>query len=266
MYRSYLFVPGDRPERFDKAVASGADVVILDLEDAVLPEGKAGARKAVAEWLDGGGRAALRINAAGTPWHQDDLALAGHANVMVVMVPKAEDAATLAQIGAALPAGRALVPLIETAEGLLEARAIAKVANVLQLAFGSVDYQNDVGIGDDATAFDFARCQIAVASAAARIAPPVDGVTLSLDDPQQLATEVRNARRLGFGGKLCIHPRQVAGVHEGLAPDAAEQEHARAIVAAAEAAGVGAVQLDGRMIDRPVVERARRLIAAVTEG
>lgn len=260
-HRSYLFVPGDRPERFDKAVAAGADVTVLDLEDAVLPDAKARARTAIRGWLSAGGRAAVRVNGLGTEWHEDDTAVLATPGITHVLLPKAEEAAALAAFAARLPAPLPIVPLIETALGLWNARALAAVAGVRQLAFGSVDFQLDTGIEDDDRGLLHARSQLVIASAAAGIAPPVDGVTVALDDAARLAADVRAARGLGFGGKLCIHPRQVAAVHAGFAPDAAQLARASAIVAAAEHAGNGAVRLNGQLIDRPVVERARRMLA-----
>ena len=262
-HRSYLFVPGDRPERFDKAVAAGADVTVLDLEDAVKIEQKGIARDAVRDWLSAGGRAAVRINGIGTEWHDEDVRLVALPGVTLAMLPKAEDAGALACFVAGLRSDLPVTPLIETAQGIFEARALAKIKKVRQLAFGSVDFQLDTGIEGDDEELLFARSQLVLASAAAGIAAPVDGVTVALDDAARLTAEVRRSRRLGFGGKLCIHPRQVAVVHQAFAPDPAEIECARAIVAAADGAGEGALRLDGNLIDLPIVERARRLLATL---
>ncbi|MEI4469793.1 HpcH/HpaI aldolase/citrate lyase family protein [Frigidibacter sp. MR17.24] len=259
--RSYLFVPGDRPERFDKAVAAGPDVTVLDLEDAVLPEAKDRARAAIGAWLQAGGRAAVRVNGSGTQWHAEDVALLASPGVTHALVPKAEDPADLARIAAALPDGMPIVPVIESALGLWNARGIAESAGVVQLAFGSVDFQLDTGIEAEGEALLYARSRLVLASAVARIAAPVDGVTVALDDPAQLAADVARARDLGFGGKLCIHPRQVAAVHEGFAPSPEEIRRAEQIVQAAGASAAGAIRLDGKLIDRPVVERAQRTLA-----
>jgi citrate lyase subunit beta / citryl-CoA lyase len=263
--RSYLFVPGDRPERFEKAVASGADCPVLDLEDAVLPEAKEKARSLVREWLQLGGRAAVRINSIGTKWHSDDLELAALPGVMAIMLPKAEAQDQIDAMASALPAGVPLIPIIESAAGLLDARAVAALPGVQRLAFGSVDYGNDVGISaEDDLALLFARSTIVVASAAAGIGEPVDGVTLALADERRLCADVELARRLGMGGKLCIHPQQVATVNAGFAPTSEEVAVARRIVAAAQASGAhGAIQLDNKMIDRPIIERSIRILARV---
>jgi len=258
--RSYLFVPGDRPDRFDKAVATGADIVVLDLEDAVLPKAKTGAREAIRDWLCKGGRAAVRINGIGTEWHEEDIVLLATPGVAAVLLPKAEEPAALAAFASALPQGLPTVPLIESALGIWNARELAGVNGVTQLAFGSIDFQLDTGIEAEGEALLYARSRLVLASAIARIAPPVDGVTIAMDDEEQLRADITAARALGFGGKLCIHPRQVLAVHEGFAPDEATLAWARAVVAAARTSDAGAVRVDGKLIDRPVVERAKRIL------
>lgn len=246
---TYLFVPGDRPDRFAKAVASGADAVIIDLEDAVAPEDKDSAREHVEAWLAGGGRALVRINAPGTPWFEADAALVTARGVPVV-VPKAETPGVLAGF-------REVVALVETALGVERAGELAAVPSVTRLAFGSVDLAAELGVApEDREPFAYARSRLVVASAAAGIAPPVDGVTTDLRDDSRLAADVRYARRMGFGGKLCVHPRQVAPVRAGFAPTEAEREWARRVLTAGASASV----VDGRMVDRPVLERARRIL------
>jgi len=250
-----LFVPGDRPERFDKAVASGADAVIVDLEDAVAAGDKDRARKAAGEWLGAGGHAFVRINGADTPWFEADLDLVKRHGCPVV-VPKAEDPSLLERIGVPL------IPIIETAAGVESAVAVCGAENVVRVAFGSVDLATQLGVPHtDELALGYARSRLVMASAAAGIAPPLDGVTTALDDPAVLDADLAHARRLGFGGKLCIHPRQVPVVRQGFAPTEEELAWARRIVGAGEAAST----VDGQMVDRPVVERARRLLARVSE-
>ncbi|WP_303730832.1 CoA ester lyase [Paracoccus solventivorans] len=266
MFRSCLFVPTDRPERFAKALAAGPDLVILDLEDAVQPAAKPAAREQIRAFLQGhsGARVGVRLNAAGTEWFQDDLSLLASPALAAVMLPKAETAETLAEVAGRLQAGAALIPLVETALGIWNALELARAPRVVQLAFGSVDFQLDAGLPDDDPdrAMLYARSRLVLASAAAGVAAPIDGVTVDLDDPARTTADVAQSRALGFGGKLCIHPRQIAPVHEGLAPSPAELARARAIVAAADAVGAnGAIRLDGKLIDRPVAERARRMLA-----
>ncbi len=260
--RSFLFVPGDRPERFDKARASGADAVIVDLEDAVVADRKGVARGAARAWLDRGNRAIIRINGVGTEWHDGDCELFDRHPAAAVMLPKAESPAVLADFVARV--GVDVVALVETAVGIWNVRELAAVAGLTRLAFGSIDFQLDAGIPEEGAALDYARSRLVLASAAAGLPAPIDGVTATLDDAAVLQADIARARALGFGGKLCIHPRQVEAVNRSFAPSEQEVAWTRAVVSAAERAQLeGAVQLDGRLVDRPVVERARRTINAL---
>lgn len=258
--RSYLFVPGDRPERFDKAWASEADAVILDLEDAVAPERKAAARSAVAGWLDPSRPVWIRINAAEAPGWHDDLSLLRRPGVAGVVVPKAEDLppplltlATERDIG--------LIALVETALGIHRAVALARTPGVVRLAFGSIDFQVDLGIEGDDDALLFFRSQLVLASRLAELPAPIDGVTVATGDADALQRDTARSRRLGFGAKLCIHPAQVDAVHRGFSPSAAERDWAERVIAAMQASGGAAVAVDGKMVDRPVLLRAQRLAA-----
>lgn len=262
--KTFLFVPGNRPERFDKACAAGADAVILDLEDAVAPAGKQAARDAVRRWLEAGGRAWLRVNGMETPWHEDDLGLLGLSGVLGVLLPKAERPDELQSITRRMRAGMPLVPLVETALGLWNARELASVSRVQRLAFGSVDFQVDLSIHGDGDELLFARSQLVLVSRVAGVLPPVDGVTVAIDDDEMLGADVARARRLGFGGKLCIHPRQVPAIQAGFRPSAAELEWARGVIDVAAAAGQDAVRVDGKLVDKPVIDRARALLQEAT--
>lgn len=269
--RSYLFVPGDRPERFAKALASGADAVVLDLEDAVLPAAKASARQAVADFVAScteRGRLVLRVNAEDSTWFAGDCELLACHPGLSVMLPKAQDVAVLRALQG-LSTGLPVLPLVESAAGVLAAEALASAPGVQRLVFGTLDYALDMGLeGELATTvgLDFAASRIALASRAAGIAAPVAGVTPALDDEPLLLAEWARARAHGFTAKLCIHPRQVAVVHRALAPTTDELAWARRVLQAADHAAAtqgtaqGAVQLDGRMVDKPVIERARRLL------
>ncbi len=260
MDRSFLFVPGNRPERFDKAYAAGAHAVILDLEDAVAPADKPRARESVRAWLDASRPAWVRINGPESEWFGADLALLALPGVHGIVVPKAEDAAALREVRSHAAEGARLLPLIESALGVWHAETLASAPGVARLAFGSVDFQADTGIAGDGDELLFARSQLVLASCVAGRLAPVDGVTLALDDAQALAADVERARLLGFGGKLCIHPRQVAAVNAGFAPPQAQLAWARRVLEAAEASGDNAVRLDGKLVDRPVIERARALL------
>ena len=266
--RSYLFVPGNRAERFDKALASGADAVILDLEDAVVPQDKAAARASVERYVAAAdiaqrARLVVRINDAATPWFDEDLAMLAAAHAQGVMLPKAETPDTVARLRRACP-GIEVLALIESARGILNADMLAAAEGVSRLVFGTLDFALDLDLVDDPVAgplgLDAAASRLAWASRAADLPSPVAGVTPDIDDAARLRADFARARAHGFGAKLCIHPNQVAWVHEALAPTAAELDWARRVVAAA-AGSTGAVRVDGRMVDRPVLLHARRLLA-----
>ena len=273
---SYLFVPATRCDRLPKALASGADAVIVDLEDAVAPPERPAARQALSAWLRSaahrgtatddaadarpGARLLVRINAPSAGELHDDLRVAGLPGVDGVVVAKAERVEDLLRVGVALP-GRVLLPLVETAAGLAEARALARAPGVHRLVFGSIDFQADLGLDVGEEALWPFRAELVLASRLAGLAAPVDGVTLALDDPDQVLRDTLRARRQGFGAKLCIHPRQLEAVRRGFAPTEAELSWAQRVVDAAQAAQGGAVALDGLMIDTPVVLRAQAVLA-----
>ena len=261
--RSYLFVPGDRPERFDKALATAADAVVLDLEDAVAPAAKPVAREAVAALLaNAPERLVVRINDEATPWFADDLAMLRERGARNVMLPKAERAETVQRVRGVCP-DIAVLALIESARGVLAAEAIAAATGVERLVFGTIDYALDMDLqGELVTTLglDHAAARLALVSRAAGLLPPVAGVTVAIDDEPALRADLVRAMAHGFGAKLCIHPKQIAAVHALLAPSADERAWAERVLAAADAAGGAAVQLDGRMVDKPVIERARRIV------
>ncbi|THD84700.1 CoA ester lyase [Aliigemmobacter aestuarii] len=254
--RAPLFVPADRPDRFAKAAASGADAMVLDLEDGVAAGAKAQARQAVTAGFTGL-PVILRINAAGTEWHKADLAAAGAGGFAAVMLPKAEDPAGVAAVLAALPAVP-LIPLIETARGLAGARALAALPGVVRLAFGSLDFCADMGCAHRRDVLLPVRGELVLASRIAGIAPPLDGVTAAIGDAEAVADDAAHARDMGMTGKLCIHPAQVAPILRALAPSPGEIDWARRVLAS----GDGAAVVDGRMTDEPVRRRARAVLAA----
>ena len=258
--RSYLFVPADRPERYAKALASGADAVIVDLEDAVAAGAKDGARAALAAWLDGGGSGiAVRINDAASAAFDDDLRLVARAGVAAVVVPKAERTDDLARVRAAAPAV-ALLPLIETAAGIARAREIASAPGVQRLAFGSIDLQLDLGIegdGDELLAF---RSELVLASRLAALDAPVDGVSTAMTTPRR-STPTRGARA-GSASAPSLHPSAPYRCSAcGVRARRRRVAWAERVVAAAARAGGGAVAVDGKMVDRPVLLRAEALLA-----
>ena len=265
----YLFVPGNRPERFSEALASGTDCIILDLEDAVAFADKPAARTAVANWV-GENQAAtpkqlsrvwVRINEVASPEFTQDMALLQSAPLTRVMLPKCESAEQIATVCNSLPHGTSVLPLIESARGMVALNEIANSPNVHRLAFGSLDYMVDLDIPTDSSALVFAAAQIAVASRAAGLSPPVAGVTPALD-AIQVTADTHQARALGFGAKMCIHPVQVATVRQAFAPTAQELAWAQRVLQAWQSSGGDALQLDSKMIDRPVVLKAERILAS----
>ena len=261
--RSYLFVPGNRPERYAKACASGADVVIVDLEDAVPDGQKSFARESVAFWLSADRPVYVRVNGTTTAWFEEDVAAIRRPGVSGVVLPKAEGRGPLAALAALLPDPVRILPIVETAKGVWNALEIASSPKVERLAFGALDFQLDTRILGGDEELLYARSRIVLAARVAGILPPLDGVTTDLDDADALASDILRSRRLGFGGKLCIHPKQVAAVNAGFLPTEQEVAWAKAVLEAASSSGEGAVRRDGQMIDRPVIERAKSILAAV---
>lgn len=254
-----LFVPGTRSERFSKALDSGADAVIIDLEDAVGHEEKAAARGAVAANLPSRGRLLLRINGRGTPWHEEDLALARTLKLAGVILPKSESAADVEAVATALE-GVPLIALVESARGLAEARAMAGARGVARLAFGSIDFAVDLGCAHTRPALAAARAELVFAARLAGQDGPIDGVTFDIANAAATLEDAAHAAELGFAGKLCVHPRQVAPARKGFAPAPEDLAWARRVVEGF-AAGGSVVKIDGAMVDAPVRLRAERILA-----
>ncbi len=279
LLRSLLYVPATRPDRFDKAVAAGADAVIVDLEDAVEPSRKAEARAHAARWFgtssgDGVAPAAaarrplrlLRVNGARTAFFADDMALADAVRgADGIVLPKCESPADVETIARAFPAAR-LFLLIETARGVLNAPAIAGAhGHVAALIFGAEDLTADLGVPRtrDGNEIFVARSMVVLAAAAAGV-QAIDAVVVDLHDADRLREDCRRGRMLGYTGKQAIHPAQIPVIHEAFMPTADEIAAARRIVDASDAAagrGEGAFRLDDRMVDAPVVARARRVLS-----
>jgi citrate lyase subunit beta/citryl-CoA lyase len=258
--RSYLFVPGNRPERFDKAHAANADAVILDLEDAVQPDEKPVARAAVLAALDPARPVWVRINGPDTRWFGEDVtALVAHPGVAGILLPKAE---TPQQVSAVLTNAHpalAVLPIVETAHGFSNLTALCTAPRVRRIVFGTLDFQIDLGIDGDGEELHMFRSQIVLASRLAGIGAPVDGVSTTIVDAASIEADARRARRFGFGGKLCIHPKQIEPVHRAYAWSDAELAWARQVLKAVEESNGAAVAVDGKMVDLPVILKARRI-------
>lgn len=250
-----LFVPATRPDRFDKAAASGADAVVIDLEDAVAPADKERAR-ANLEGVSLPVPVIVRINPVGMMWHKDDLATMRALRPDAVMVPKAEAGERLSEILSAL-APIPVIALVETALGAANARTIADMQGVARLAFGSIDYCADLDCDHDAAVLLPARSNLVLASRLAGLPAPMDGVTADTVDLTQTSADAHHARALGMGGKLLIHPAQVAPARRAFEPTQAQIKQARRILSAPE----GVALLDGEMVDAPVRARAERVLA-----
>jgi citrate lyase subunit beta/citryl-CoA lyase len=264
-----LFVPATRPERFGKAAESGADRIIIDLEDAVAAEAKRAARAQLA-------RAAIpatvpfyvRVNGSATAWFQEDVDAVRRLPIAGIVLPKTESAEPIARLAAVLEPAQRVIPIVETAAGLWNVIEIARAPRVERLAFGAIDFQLDTGIRGDDVELAYARSRIVVASRVAGLEPPVDSITESIHDEERLAKDAQRARSFGFGGKLCIHPRQVAGTHQAFTPTEQEVEWARGLLEAlgSQAAGDrGAFSYRGAMVDRPVIDRARQILASAAD-
>lgn len=274
--RSALYVPGDQPEKLAKALGKGADSLIVDLEDAVLPAHKVAARATVAAWLRGLGpdtpEIYIRIN-PGEAGH-DDLRAVAIAGVSGICVAKTESVAeleavdavlTAAEAAGGLPTGSIVVsPLLESGAAILAAPEIARAPRVVRLQIGEADLRADLGveIGPDERELLWARSQVVLASAAARLVPPIGPVSTDFRDLEALRASTVALKRLGFRGRACIHPAQVAVANEVFTPSQEELDRARDLIARFEAAGSGVVtDARGQMVDEAVVRAARRLLA-----
>lgn len=263
--RTALFVPATRPDRFTKALASGADAVIIDLEDAVEHEAKGRARAELASFATTYPEASflVRINDGATPWFEEDLAVCRELpNVAGIVLPKTESAE---QAGSVVGAGKPVIPMIETARGVQVLDEIASVQGVRRLSFGLLDLMLDLGVTPDtasaAVVLNQVRFQILLRSRMHGLGAPLDSIYPDFSDPVGLSAVARQACDMGFCGMLCIHPRQIEVVHQAFMPSAQDLDWAQRVVAQAEQTGSVAFKLDGRMVDLPVIERARRIVA-----
>lgn len=277
--RTLLFAPAGDERKATKAFTLGADLVVLDLEDAVAHAEKDRARKLLASLLPGLGphRPLVRVNGITTPWFKEDLRAVVSAAIRGIVLPKVEDAAAVEAAEEAIgtleaerglpPGALEILPFVETARGLLAAEAIARASTRIRcLAFGGMDFLADVGAsgGAENGIFLYARAHLVVASRAAGIEAPIDTVYPDFRDTEGLVAETLRARAMGFQGKIVIHPAQVEPVNRVFTPTPEEVAQARRIVAAFEAAeadGVAVIQVDGRMIEYPIAQRARRIVA-----
>jgi citrate lyase beta subunit len=263
--RSFLFAPASDEHKLRKALASGADVVVADLEDAVAADQKGAAREVVRNVLgDEPSKAlvAIRVNGADTAFFAADVELVEELRPDVLVLPKATPEAVDTLGGK----GPAVVAIAETADGLRQAYEVASLPRVQALIVGAVDLGVDLRLEPRADGLEilFARSKAVLDSAAARIRAPIDRVWTDVRDRDGLEADARFARSLGFRGKACVHPDQIEIVNRVFTPNDEELTRARRVVEAYEQAageGEGVTALDGEMIDLPVVERARQVLA-----
>jgi len=255
--RSLLFAPGSDERKLANALASEADLVVADLEDAVAPAEKPAAREVVARVAP----KVVRVNGADTEWFADDLALVAGMELDAVVLPKATPEA----VAALSPWGPPVIAIVETAQGLRLAYETASAERVSALILGAVDLGAELGLEPRADGLEIlhARSRVVVDSAAAGIRAPFDIVHLEIEDDSGLEQQAAFARSLGFRGKVCIHPQQVPIVNRTFLPSGQEVAWARRVVEAFEASREGVLAVNGEMIDLPVVERARRVLDEV---
>lgn len=269
--RSILFVPGDRPDRYGKALAAGADAVCIDLEDAVAPGHKTGARASVARFLadrptPSPAAVIVRVNDPDTGRGGRDAGALRDHPPDAVMVPKVTTAEGVRRACRLVGDGMPLLPIVETALGLENAVHIGAASPaVATLIFGGFDLSAELGAEPDWESLLYARSRVVHAAALSGL-DAIDMPSRDLRGMAGLRDEAARARRLGYNGKVAIHPAQIAAIHEVFTPSRDEIRQARRIVEADRAAGGGAVALDGRMVDRPVVEAARRVLARAGAG
>jgi citrate lyase subunit beta/citryl-CoA lyase len=280
--RTALFVPGNRPDRVDKAVHAKADAVIIDLEDAVpmahKVETRAKVREKVLQYLDK--QIIVRVNGLGTEFVEGDLDEVAVEGLRCIMFPKVEESRNVREINRLLsdiekkrgmaPGAVTIIPLIESAKAVQNIFRIlsekVEPQRIVTVAFGAADYTLDMGMemSKDAKELDYPRSRIAVSCRAAGVAPPLDTPFLiDLKDAEALKADARRGRQLGFQGKLCIHPNQVGPCNEVFSPTEDEIHFSERVIQAfeeAESKGSGAIQLEGKFIDYPIVERSRRVL------
>ncbi|UUS64530.1 MULTISPECIES: CoA ester lyase [unclassified Acinetobacter] len=258
--RSYLFVPANRIERFEKALNTDADAVIIDLEDAVPFDLKQSSRDALAAWLQDHPehQVMIRVNSSQTEWFLADIELAKFPNVSAIVLPKAETSAEIEAVLKIRDIG--IFPLIETPQGFANVRQIACTKHVIALMFGTIDFQLEMNMNGGYLELLSFRNEIVLASQLAKIQAPVDGVTVDFKDEDLIQLETQQAKNLGFAGKLCIHPNQVNLVNQTFNPSAQEITWANQIMQAVADAKGQAVSLNGKMIDLPVILQAQKII------
>lgn len=271
IYRSLMFTPGTKKERLLKSAGSEADALLWDLEDAVHPDEKAGAREVIREALDELGDKPskpifLRVNQFGTEWYEDDVLLARHENVTGVMLPKTESAEQAAKTWELMGSAGELIVLVETAVGIIRLEDIFSNPNVTGVAFGAIDYAVDADLTLTEAGLEalYARSRIVTYAKATGIPGIYDTVFPDVHNDESLRKRAVSARALGFNGQMAIHPKQLGIIHDVYSPSREEIDWAVKVLhhAENEAKGAGVFMLDGKMVDRPIIEKAKQIYSA----
>jgi len=263
--RSFLFVPATRPDRVGKALSSGADAVIVDLEDAIPSSEKGAARSALAEYLGQNPdmRILVRVNSSDSCEFEQDLALCkATTNVIGVMLPKAAKSSDIEHVVKVTQ--KRVWPLIETVAGIMALPNLVRSPGIARFSIGALDLASDLGLvsGTDGAEkiLDYCRCQLVIYSRVGGLASPIESVVPTIDKPEEITRVAVNANEMGFGGMLSIHPRQLPEIHRAFTPTSAQTHWAKRVLT--RAGQFGAVfQLEGKMVDAPVIEEAKRILA-----
>lgn len=260
--KSFIFTPGNRPDRFERALSANADVIILDLDASVMPEQKALARRQILDFLRSvptPEKFIVRTNALGSTWAVDELKQLANTQISGVLLPMVEKAEHARLAHSLLNNRLPIISLVETARGISNIRDICQNGDSCRIAFGNMDYETDVDLGGDRWGLIYPSSQVVIESRCAGLPPPIAGVTANFKEPKVLLDDIQFERSLGFGAKLCIHPVQVNAINTAFSPT--EEEFARAQRIVDAGANSYAINLDGEMVDRPVIERALRTLA-----
>lgn len=265
--RSFLFVPGNRSDRFDKALSTCADYIILDLEDAISPKEKAKARDLIDNWFNKQNRVInellIRVNGIDTSWYDDDIRLIKSLPIKGLVIPKVEKSEVINSASDALGEDKILVALLETVTGIINIRELASHKKISCIAFGGADFRVDSGIEGDERELDYIRTKIVLESQYAGLYRPIYSVTEDINNQARLESDVVTAKQFGFGGKLCIHPDQIDIVNKGFMPNASDIAWANNVISKINLAGNDAVAIDGKLIDKPIIERAKHILNSV---
>ncbi len=266
--RALLFVPASRPDRVHKALATNADLVCVDLEDGVGASEKDSSRQSLISLLSAGNldlaRLSVRVNDPATELGRKDLqAIADlQQSLELVLIPKAADASTVEQVFEQCPNIQKSMVIIETAKGLSNVFALAAHELVSAVCFGSADWSTEMDCTMEWDALLYARSRI-IHAAAEGGSTPIDGAWLQLDDEEGLETESRQLRSLGFKGRIALHPKQIAAILRSFTPNAKTIAQAKEVLDAVTQNKAGAFQVNGLMVDEPVIKRARRVLESV---